>query len=204
MSEKSPQFQKLFLYLALLNKWNARINLTAGDKWKDLEPLFLEAIWASENYPKEAVSHLDIGSGAGFPAIILKILIPGMELEMVESHAKKGIFLETVIDELQIRESKIYTMRLETFLDNEPRRAWDCITWKGLKLRTNDLRKLLAHAHARTQFWMFHGRKAALQDPGIMEDAFKLFKSEKCPGRKQSFLSIYLPRVVSRETNRLF
>jgi 16S rRNA (guanine527-N7)-methyltransferase len=87
----------LLKYIELLRKWNLRINLTASTEWDAIEPLFREAIWVSKSYPVDAIKHLDIGSGAGFPAAILKILIPRLQLEMIESRGKKGAFLETVI-----------------------------------------------------------------------------------------------------------
>ena len=76
---------KLQTYLSLLEKWNPRVNLTANIAWNALEPLFREGIWAAMQYPAECRTHLDIGSGAGFPAIILRVFHSEMELELVES-----------------------------------------------------------------------------------------------------------------------
>jgi 16S rRNA (guanine(527)-N(7))-methyltransferase RsmG len=196
LGEESPQLHKLLIYYALLKKWNARMNLTAAKERGDLESLFMEGIWASKIYPEHADLHLDIGSGAGFPAVILKILTPHIQLEMIESRSKKSLFLEAVMDALEIKGTRIFHERLETFLQSDRGRAWDCITWKGVKLRTKDILKLLEHTHAGTQFWMFHGSKAALQDPGIINDVFKLLRTEKFPGRKEWFLSVYSRRFM--------
>jgi 16S rRNA (guanine527-N7)-methyltransferase len=69
---------KLRTFLKLLEKWNARINLTSSTDWNVLEPLFAEGLWASGFYPAGFVQHLDIGSGAGFPGLPMRIMAPQM------------------------------------------------------------------------------------------------------------------------------
>jgi 16S rRNA (guanine(527)-N(7))-methyltransferase RsmG len=195
ISADSQSAHQLLKYLALLEKWNARINLTAATEWRAVESLFREGIWASKGYPAEAVSHLDIGTGAGFPAIILKILKPNMQLEMVESRTRKSAFVETVIYSLGLDETHVHTMRLDSFLQNaEDNKFWDCITWKGIKLSSSDLLNLKKHAHSGTQFWMFHGKEQAAENREVIERHFLLLRSEKAPFMKEWFLSIYLPQ----------
>jgi 16S rRNA (guanine(527)-N(7))-methyltransferase RsmG len=195
ISADSQSADQLLKYFALLKKWNARINLTAAADWQAVEALFREGIWASEIYPDNAASHLDIGTGAGFPAIILKILHPKMRLEMVESRVRKGAFLETVVHALGLNKTFVHTMRLDAFLQNiGSSQFWDCITWKALKLSSSDLLSLKKHAHSGTQFWMFHGKNPATEDREVIERQFMLLRSEKAPFMKEWNLSIYLPR----------
>ena len=86
----------------------------------------------------------------------------------------------------------IILLALETLLLHcGPEKIWDCITWKGLKLNTRDLLGLLQHANARTQFWMFHGREPAVEDPDAIKKFFRLFGRVKYPGGKDWMLSIY-------------
>jgi 16S rRNA (guanine(527)-N(7))-methyltransferase RsmG len=184
---------RLLIYLALLEKWNSRINLTSSTEWSAIKPLFQEGIWAAKLYQADAVSHLDIGSGAGFPAMLLRILKPHIQLDMVESRAKRCVFLETLIDSLGIGESKVHCLRLKTFLQNS-NKIWDCVTWKGLKLSDDDIKTLLLHSHQLTQFWMFHGREMAVKEPAIIEQCFQLIRSEKFEDRRWWALSIYLPK----------
>jgi len=194
---ESESARKLLKYLELLQKWNARINLTASTEWRSLKPLFLEGIRASKVYPPEARSHLDIGSGAGFPSIILRILMPRMQLELVESRGKKCSFLETVIHTLGLENSYVHAERLETLLLKcDSQKIWDCITWKGLKLNTRDLIGLLRHTNAHTQFWMFHGKELAVEDPEAIEKYFRLLRREKYAGGKDWELSIYSRRAA--------
>jgi 16S rRNA (guanine(527)-N(7))-methyltransferase RsmG len=195
MAPDSKSAHQLLRYLALLEKWNARINLTAGTEWHAIEAFFREGILVSRIYPPSAVSHLDIGTGAGFPAVILRILIPRIQLEMVESRGKKSAFLETAVHDLGFGGTKVYSKRLDIFLqDCASCKIWDCITWKGLKLSSSDLLQLRKHTHSETQFWMFHGKEPAIEDPAIIQSHFTLLRSEKLWGKKEWTLSIYLPR----------
>jgi 16S rRNA (guanine527-N7)-methyltransferase len=187
--------QNLLKYVELLGKWNLHINLTASTKWEAMEPLFKEAIWASKSYPAEAIAHLDIGSGAGFPAAILKILIPRLKMEMIESRNKKGAFLETAIFKLNLQKTWVHSERLDSFLRYiDPGQQWDCISWKALKLKDDELLLLREHVHANTQFWMFHGNEPAVKQPQIMGRYFRLLRRERVPSRRQGFLSVYLPK----------
>jgi len=151
-----------------------------------------EAIWAARMYPAEFRVHLDIGSGAGFPALLLKILIPRIQLELVESRERKSQFLETAashlgLDGVQVRQSRLATV----LADTSAGKSWDCVSWKALKLGTEDLERLRGRALKWTQFWMFHGKEPALESPDAMQRMFKLVRKERVPGMKESNLSIY-------------
>jgi 16S rRNA (guanine527-N7)-methyltransferase len=183
---------RMLAYLALLEKWNSTINLTASTEWSAINPLFHEAIWASAFYPGGEVSHLDIGSGGGFPAIPLRILQPSMQLELVESRGKRCVFLETVVSMLQFRETLIHNMRLDELLHRvNKEKIWDCISWKAIKLDGRDLESLRRHAHSETQFWVFHGKELAVREPEAFAKDFKLLRNEKLGCNKEWNLSIF-------------
>ena len=195
IAKDSKNGRQLFKYLDLLEKWNARVNLTASTEWSSLKRLFYEGIWASRIYPPEAASHLDIGTGAGFPAIILRILAPHIHLDMVESRGKKSAFLETVIHALDMKGAIVHAERLDSLLRRcEGTKTWDCISWKGVKLDSGDLLELRRYAHPHTQFWMFHGREPAVEEPEILEKNFTLLRQEKFPVNNDWALSMYVPR----------
>jgi 16S rRNA (guanine527-N7)-methyltransferase len=184
---------QMLTYLALLEKWNARINLTSSTEWAGVGHLFQEGIWASRLYQEGPTAHLDIGSGAGFPAMLLRILRPDIQLDMVESRAKRCVFLDTAIDSLKIGGAKVHCVRLKEYLESNDK-VWDCVTWKALKLSSHDIRELILHSHQLTQFWMFHGKQLAVEEPKLMERDFKLIQSEELDSKRSWLLSIYLPR----------
>lgn len=179
-------------YLELLLKWNARINLTARGEWDALEPLVREGVWSAQLYPPGERFHLDIGSGAGFPALILRIFNPGMKLEMVESRGKKAAFLETAAWELGFGEVRVHAERLDAFLRRGPgEKRWDSISWKAIRLSGAELASLRLHAGEDTRFWMYHGANAAVGEPAALSEGLRLEKSLRVPGTNDSWLSIY-------------
>jgi 16S rRNA (guanine(527)-N(7))-methyltransferase RsmG len=185
--------EKLQKYIFLLNKWNFRINLTASSEWSSIEPLLLEGVWASKLYPPDAKTHLDLGSGAGFPAIPLKILIPDIQLDMIDSRLKRVSFLETVVSRLGLSECSVCHGRIDNYMD-KTEKIWDCISWKGLRISTRDFFKLKKCTHLKTQFWIFHGRELAAEDPDIVEKNLKLLRREKFPYKSEWMVSIFLLR----------
>jgi 16S rRNA (guanine527-N7)-methyltransferase len=186
--------RQLLTYLSLLEKWNSKVNLTSTVAWSGVGPLFEEAIWASRFYPDWATSHLDIGSGAGFPAIPLRILKPQMKLEMVESRAKRSVFLDMLASLLGLAGIQVHNMRLHSFLQHcNDDLTWDCVSWKALKLQSDDLDRLRSHASQQTTFWMFHGKDLAVEEKEAFEKSFELIRREQFRSGKQWFLSIYRP-----------
>jgi 16S rRNA (guanine(527)-N(7))-methyltransferase RsmG len=190
---KGEAITKLCRYVRLIKKWNSHVNLTASSEWPSIEPLLYEGIWASQGYPGDAKRHLDIGSGAGFPAIPIKIMVPHIQLDMVESRMKKVSFLETVASEINLTETHVFHSRIGELLDKD-QNTWDSISWKALKISTSDLLKLKQHAHQETQFWVFHGKGSAVEEPAVLENNFSLLRREQFPLKKDWVLSVYLPR----------
>lgn len=102
-------------YEQLLMEWNARINLTAvrdeeGVRIKHfLDSLSCLQIW-HENPPGRLV---DVGTGAGFPGIPLKIMLPALQLTLVESVGKKADFCRLVVRELELDKVQVMQVRAE-------------------------------------------------------------------------------------------
>ena len=198
LTEDSAEAVRLRCYLALLEKWNARINLTAATEWSAVGRLFGEALWAARFYPGTTGRHLDIGSGAGFPAIPMKIMIPGMRLDLVESRARRAAFLETVAAELRLENVRVFCRRIEEHLGDPEVPAYDTVSWKGLKLSRGAWKLLRERSLAATQLWLFHGARLPLADPRAAAGHLGLVARRPTPGHAGHYLSIY---HVSRETS---
>lgn len=192
------EVRRLLAYLALLEKWNPRVNLTGTTRWDKLENLFAEAIWAAGFYPKGPLAHLDIGSGAGFPAIPMRVMLPEMRLCMVESRIKRASFLETVVTGLRLEGTRVICGRVEEILRSREAPPFDIVSWKGLRLSDEAFGLLLAASRPTTQFWVFHGQEFPMEAPERARAALKLTCREHFPGHPGWQLSIY---GVSRETS---
>jgi 16S rRNA (guanine(527)-N(7))-methyltransferase RsmG len=179
-------------YLRLLRKWNSKMNLTSSSEWEALRPLLAEAFWAAGLYSVSEQSHLDIGSGAGFPALPMKILRPGMRLEMVESRSKPAVFLETVVRDLGLSNVRVHTSRIEDLLsERNLRGGWTVVSWKGLRLNRAQFSLLRNCAASQAEFWIFHGKELPLEDPQVSLAGLKLVQTELCPSSRARYLSIY-------------
>ena len=114
----SPEQLKQFeLYLELLLKWNAKINLTAIRNPEDIvRRHFGESLFASEHLSTLASSSLrDFGSGAGFPGLPIKISYPQLDVTLIESQQKKAAFLREVIRTLKLEKVDVHADRGELF-----------------------------------------------------------------------------------------
>jgi len=182
---------RLAAYLALLEKWNRRINLTASTAWTSLEPHIHEAIWAARFYGDGGGRHLDIGSGAGFPGIPLCILCPTDEFLLVESRERRAAFLEAVAAGLRLAQAKVVCMRIEDYLEAGDRTPFDNISWKGLRLSGRALGLLAERSLPETRYWVFHADSLPVEDAGRMRKLLRRSREERCPGQSSWRLSIF-------------
>lgn len=104
-------------YLDLLMRWNQRINLTAVRSPEEIVTRhFGESAFAAERLlpSDEPRDVCDVGSGAGFPGLPLKIVRPQARVMLVESHGKKATFLREVIRAMGLAGIEVATVRAET------------------------------------------------------------------------------------------
>ena len=114
-------------YLAVLQKWNARTNLTAiRDEESILRRHFVESILCARALPAGIATLLDFGSGAGFPGLPIAILHPEIAVTLAESQNKKAAFLREAIRTLEIQ-AKVHAARAETL-----QTKFDCITLRAV------------------------------------------------------------------------
>jgi 16S rRNA (guanine527-N7)-methyltransferase len=101
-------------YIRILLLWNEKINLTAiRDPLEILYRHICESMYAADTVPLENGRLADVGSGAGFPGLPLKIFRPGLEVFLVESNIKKVTFLAEVIRELGLKGTQVLARRYE-------------------------------------------------------------------------------------------
>ena len=110
--------QQLQRYLDLLLRWNARINLTAVRAPEQVvtrhfgESLFAARVLTAEVSARSA-NLADVGSGAGFPGIPVKLFAPEIGLTLIESHSKKATFLREVGRALHLEGAQVFGGRAE-------------------------------------------------------------------------------------------
>lgn len=131
--EKMRQFER---YLDLLREWNEKINLTAiTEREEAYLKHFYDSLTAGlyVDFSKGVHSLCDVGSGAGFPSIPLKIIYPNLKITIVDSLKKRIGFLETLVKELGLEDVHLYHDRAETFGQNKQFRAsFDYVTARAV------------------------------------------------------------------------
>jgi 16S rRNA (guanine527-N7)-methyltransferase len=101
-------------YMKLLLTWNEKINLTAiRDPLEILYRHFCESMYAAVAVPVENGRLADVGSGAGFPGIPLKIIRPELHMFLIESNMKKATFLAEVLRTIELPDTKVLVSRYE-------------------------------------------------------------------------------------------
>ena len=123
----------LEIYKDMLISYNQKFNLTAI---KTEEDIYLKHFYDSltickATTLKENLKLLDIGTGAGFPGLVLKIVFPKLEVVLLDSNHKKGMFLEDVIKRLGLKHIKVLTVRAEE-LDKTYREYFDIVTSRAV------------------------------------------------------------------------
>ena len=110
----SAQIDQFATYAGELRRWQERVNLTAiVDETGIVTRHFLDSLRCAQSWGLPPASMVDIGAGAGFPGLPLKILRPELQLTLVESIAKKAAFLQHVVDLLGLTNVQIVVARAE-------------------------------------------------------------------------------------------
>ena len=128
------QREQFLRYRQELLDWNTRINLTAiTDPNEVLLKLFLDSLSLLLVYDTSQASLLDIGSGAGFPGLPLKIVRPQWQATLLEATGKKVTFLQHVIEVLQLHNVVAVQGRAEELAHKQGyRAAFDVVTARAV------------------------------------------------------------------------
>src|SRR5690625_1692005 len=118
------QMDQFNTYYELLVEWNQKVNLTALTEKKDVYlKHFFDSISAAFYYDFTQYIHLcDVGAGAGFPSIPLKICFPHIDIAIVDSLKKRIDFLNLLGTELSLNRVSFYHARAEDFAQNKTHR----------------------------------------------------------------------------------
>jgi 16S rRNA (guanine527-N7)-methyltransferase len=118
-------------YISVLLRWNKKIALTTITDPPDIVRFhFGESMFGASALPIKEGRLADVGTGAGFPGLALKLLLPSLDLILIESNAKKASFLSECIRELNLAGVEVYRGRFEDIKSEE--RRFDFVTARAL------------------------------------------------------------------------
>lgn len=130
----AQQWEQFERYRQELLDWNERINLTAiKDPEEVLIKHFLDSLSLLMAYDRPQTRLLDIGAGAGFPGLPLKIVRPAWQVVLLEATGKKVTFLQHVIETLQLKDVAAVHGRAEELAHKPEYRAkFDLVTARAV------------------------------------------------------------------------
>jgi 16S rRNA (guanine527-N7)-methyltransferase len=165
--------QQFLAYLRELQRWNRTLSLTSiADDVGIIRKHFLGSLDFLQAFvPRPGLSLLDVGTGAGFPGIPLKLWHPELSVDLVESSQRKSIFLRQVCRALGLVDVRCLVTRLETLgRDPSMRERYDVIVARGV----GELRRWLPAALALLQAG---GRIVLEKGPGALAEVKALVPS---------------------------
>jgi 16S rRNA (guanine527-N7)-methyltransferase len=120
---------KMMRHMELLMEWGSRVNLTALSEPRDIAIFhFLDSLTVFKVVPQGvALRVLDIGSGAGFPGIVMRSAEASINLSVVDRNPKKIVFLKHVARELNLSGVRFLNALLQDFMDNSLPEQFDVV-----------------------------------------------------------------------------
>jgi 16S rRNA (guanine527-N7)-methyltransferase len=198
ISLSRQQLEQIASYVDLLTRWNRAINLTAI-----LEPdeiisrHFAESIYVTRFVDLQGLL-LDVGSGAGFPGLAIKIARPELKVVLLEPVAKKRAFLKEVIRECKLDHVEVSGSRVEDYCGQAPGR-FESVTMRAvgnLTVVLPAIAKCLAQS-GRAYLWLAgdeEPRRAS--SDGLRGDEFEWSEPILVPQSRDR--KIWVGRVASR------
>ena len=124
--------EQLDTYYELLVSENKKYNLTAiTDEEQVYLKHFYDSLTLSKSIELDNQSLCDIGTGAGFPGMVLKIAFPNLNVTLVDATEKKCKFLKMVIDKLNLKGIEVINARAEEY-SKEKREIYDIVTSRAV------------------------------------------------------------------------
>jgi 16S rRNA (guanine527-N7)-methyltransferase len=114
ITPSDEQINAFMTYLSELKKWNRAYNLTGLKEDEEIITMhFLDSLLYLRAMPDETITLADIGTGAGFPGIPIKIIRPDIQMYLIEPSGKKAAFLRHIIRQIQLENIDVIEKRIE-------------------------------------------------------------------------------------------
>jgi 16S rRNA (guanine527-N7)-methyltransferase len=173
--------EQLAVYLDLILKWNARINLTAIREPEEIvRRHFGESLFVGARLG-DCGTLLDYGSGAGFPGVPIQLLRPDVQVTLAESRQKKAVFLREVVRSLGLR-TEVWADRVDAM---PPERQFDVVAMRAVDDMGAAVRDAARRAKERVMIVGSSGSTA-----NQVAEGFRLEESIALPGLAEGVLLV--------------
>ena len=185
---KEEQLEKFYLYMNILLEWNEKINLTAITNEEEIILKHFVDSLTINKYIEEGKSIIDVGTGAGFPGIPIKILRKDLKVTLLDSLNKRINFLNEVIEKLDLKNIECIHGRAEEFGKNKNHREkYDFATSRAVANMSTLSEYLIPFVKVGGKVLAMKGDKAEEE----LEEAKKAIKL--LGGKVENIDNFYLP-----------
>ncbi len=140
------QKDMFYNYMNILLEWNQKINLTTITKPEDIIiKHFIDSLTVLKYIKNEKINIIDIGTGAGFPGIPIKIANDLNNITLLDSLNKRIVFLQNVINELKLKDIVAVHSRAEEYIKLEKREIYDIVVSRAVANMSTLLEYLLPY-----------------------------------------------------------
>lgn len=196
----TEQFAQFARYLDVLTEWSSRLNLVSNadpqiiQRRHFAESIAFGAALREREILRPGLRVLDLGSGAGFPGLPIKIVWPGVEISLLEATAKKAAFLRAAAGAIGLAEETVVSGRAETLAhDPSLRESFDLVLARAVAPLPVLLELALPFAQVRGRVATLKGSRAhdeiAASESAAKALAARLFSSPmNIPGPPQRLI----------------
>ncbi len=195
----------LVKYLGLLIEYNSHTNLTAlRDEKSIIEKHFLDSLLLQNLIKNRSKKAIDIGTGAGFPGMVLAIFNPDIEFTLMDSIGKKTKFLELVKEDLELNNVNVVTSRAEDYINDENRETYDLGLCRGVSKLGTILEYIIPFLKINGEF--LSQKMEGTGEEAEAENALNILKSKiieiynlQLPFSKDSRVVIKIEKTASND-----
>ncbi|WP_304544664.1 16S rRNA (guanine(527)-N(7))-methyltransferase RsmG [Sulfurimonas microaerophilic] len=167
-------FTNVQKYKEHLNKWNKIHNLTGAKDEQTLDEFIFDAVYPVSFLPK-VNSLMDIGTGAGFPGMILALALPDTQVTLVEPLAKRASFLQFIKANLGLDNVRVVKKRVEE-MESE---VFDLITSRAVTDTKMLLNLSKNHRDSHTKLFFYKGEKVFDEVNDVVENMqYKIIETQ--------------------------
>ena len=141
-------FSNMLIYVELLQYWNSKFNLTSiTDASRIAVCHFLDSLTIFKVWSLNSGAHfLDIGSGAGFPGLVIKIADESLSIALLDKNPKRIVFLKLVAKELGLQGVSFINLQFQEYFQSHVFDKFDVVSFRALPkkaMRFLNIRKIL-------------------------------------------------------------
>ena len=181
-----------------------KLNIEYTDEKSIIEKHFLDSLLLQNLIKKEFKKAIDIGTGAGFPGMVLAIFNPNIEFTLMDSIGKKTKFLDLVKERLELHNVTVVTSRAEDYINDENRETYDLGLCRGVSKLGTILEYIIPFLKVSGEF--LSQKMEGTGEEIEAENALNILKSEitetynlQLPFSKDSRVVIRIKKTASND-----